>query len=65
MATIPLPPCDAEELKQRLYDEYQVEVPIIMWGERQFVRVSIQGYNTKDDVEALLRALNAVLHSRS
>ena len=29
MATIPLPACDPEELKRRLYDEYRVEVPII------------------------------------
>ena len=31
MATIPLPPCDPEELKRRLYEEYRVEVPIIEW----------------------------------
>ena len=61
MATIPLPPCDAGVLKQRLYDEYRVEVPIIEWGGRQFVRVSIQGYNTVEDVEALIAALGAVL----
>jgi hypothetical protein len=38
MATIPLPPCDPEELKRRLaeLDEYRVEVPIISWGGRQF-----------------------------
>jgi isopenicillin-N epimerase len=61
MATIPLPPCDADELKRRLYDEYRVEVPIITWGGRQLVRVSVQGYNTRDHVEALGAALKVLL----
>lgn len=29
MAMIPVPPCDAEELKQRLHEETRVEAPII------------------------------------
>ena len=63
MATIPLSACDAGELKRRLYDEYRVEVPIIEWGGRQFARrgVSVQGYNTREDVEVLVRALGDVL----
>jgi isopenicillin-N epimerase len=61
MATIPLPACDVDELKRRLYDEYRVEVPVIGWGGRQFVRVSVQGYNTRGDVDALVRALENLL----
>ncbi|MBN1137180.1 MAG: aminotransferase, partial [Anaerolineae bacterium] len=61
MATFELPVCDAGELKRRLYDDYRVEVPIIEWGGRQFVRVSVQGYNTREDVEALVAALGALL----
>jgi isopenicillin-N epimerase len=61
MATILLPPCNAEELKRRLYDEYRIEVPIITWGGRQFVRMSVQAYNTREDAVALLRALGDLL----
>ncbi len=61
MAAFPLPPCDAEELKQRLYDEYQVEVPIVTWGGHQLVRVSVQGYNTEADSNALVNALARLL----
>jgi isopenicillin-N epimerase len=61
MATMPLPPCDAQALMRRLYEEYRVEAPIITWGGRQFIRVSIQGYNTGDDVEALRAGLKALL----
>ncbi|MBN1657793.1 MAG: hypothetical protein JXA93_05295 [Anaerolineae bacterium] len=61
MATFELPLCDAGELKRRLYGEYRVEVPILSWGGRQLVRVSVQGYNTREDVVALVEALAALL----
>ena len=61
MAASLVPPCDAVSLQRRLYDEYRVEVPIIEWNGRQLVRVSIQGYNTAEDVEALLQALRSLL----
>jgi isopenicillin-N epimerase len=63
MATIPLPPCDVIQLKRRLWEEYRVEVPLIDWGGRQFVRVSIQAYNKPADVERLVEALrNEINH---
>ncbi|HNS50305.1 MAG TPA: aminotransferase class V-fold PLP-dependent enzyme [Anaerolineae bacterium] len=65
MAALPLPPCDAGALQRRLYDEYRVEVPVIEWNGRQLVRVSVQGYNTADDVGALVRALADLLPSVS
>lgn len=61
MISLPLPPCDAIALKQRLYDEFAIEAPIVTWNERQFVRVSIQGYNTQADVDALVAALAVLL----
>jgi isopenicillin-N epimerase len=61
MAAFPLPPCDAGALQRRLYEEYRIEVPIIEWGGRQSMRVSLQGCNTPEDVEALLGALEALL----
>jgi len=62
MAIAPLPSsADLTSLKARLYDEYQVEVPLIQWQDRKFVRVSIQGYNTPSDVDAFLEALGEIL----
>jgi isopenicillin-N epimerase len=65
MAAFPLPACDAAALQRRLYDEYRVEVPIIEWNGRQFVRVSVQGYNTAEDVEALVKGLKALLSRKA
>jgi len=59
-AALPAIP-DLPAFKRRLYDEYRVEIPCIQWGDRQLIRVSIQGYNAVEDVDALLSALRALL----
>ena len=65
MALCELPAAiDLPTLKTRLYDEFRVEIPVIAWGGRKFVRVSIQGYNTETDVDALINALDAILDAR-
>jgi isopenicillin-N epimerase len=61
MRTIPLPPCDLQRLKARLWDEYQVEVPMVGWGSGHYLRVSIQCYNGPEDVDRLVGALTALL----
>jgi isopenicillin-N epimerase len=61
MGIAPLPKSDLPILKSRLYDEYQVEVPLIEWNDQQFIRISIQGYNTLDDVDSLVNAVEALL----
>jgi isopenicillin-N epimerase len=61
MGIAPLPPCDPVVLKSRLYEEYKIEIPVIQWQDRQFIRISIQAYNEEKDVEALLLALTRLL----
>jgi isopenicillin-N epimerase len=63
MVTLPLPPCDAAQLKSRLYDEFRVEVPIVVWHDRPYIRVSIQAYNTLEEVENFVLALGVCLIS--
>jgi isopenicillin-N epimerase len=62
MASIPLPQAvQLSELKTRLYDEYHIEVPVMEWQGRKLLRVSVQGYNTPEDMDALVDALEALL----
>jgi isopenicillin-N epimerase len=61
MGIAPLPRSDLAALKSRLYDEYRIEVPLVEWQDKQFVRISIQGYNTQEDVDELVDALRILL----
>ena len=61
MGIAPLPASDLAVLKSRLYDEYKIEVPLVQWQDRQFVRISVQGYNSQSDVDALVAALHDLL----
>jgi Selenocysteine lyase len=62
MVTVPLQPCDHEQLKTRLYDEFRIEVPTIKWQDKPYVRVSVQAYNTQEDVDRLVEALKKSLN---
>jgi|TARA_B110000259_G_C14032959_1_gene407623 isopenicillin-N epimerase len=61
MVAIPLPDCDVDELKRRLYDEFNIEVPVFRWKDCCIVRISIQAYNTRADASRLIDALSDVL----
>ncbi len=60
MVTIALPPCDIATVKDRLYADYCIEVPLMNWNGQPLMRVSYQGYNTRDDMDTLLTALGAI-----
>jgi len=65
MAAAPLPAdTDLAVLKTRLYDEYRVEIPVAAWQGHKLIRVSVQGYNTSGDIDALLNALSDLLRTR-
>jgi isopenicillin-N epimerase len=58
MSAAPLPDdTDIIALKSRLYDAYRIEVPLTTWKDKKLIRVSVQGYNTQEDVDKLVDAL--------
>jgi isopenicillin-N epimerase len=60
MCVAPLPTSGsltAKETQRYLWEEYQVEVPIVEWQGYRFVRLSIQAYNSVADVERLVDGL--------
>jgi isopenicillin-N epimerase len=61
MAAVELGPCNPEQVQRRLRDEYGIEVLVQAWQGRPLLRVSVQGYNTRDDLERLMAGLPQVL----
>lgn len=61
MALAELPPGNAYELRETLWQQHQIQVPIIAWGERRFVRISAHLYNSIDDMHLLARALREII----
>jgi isopenicillin-N epimerase len=64
MATVPLPPPldhlpneDVLKLQQRLHDQYHIEVPIMIWAGRNYVRPCCQIYNVANDIHRLADAI--------
>jgi isopenicillin-N epimerase len=57
MVSVPVPLADAESARTRLWKEFNIEAPITAWNGRCLVRASIQGYNTRADVDALVAAV--------
>lgn len=62
MVALALPSYDHALLKTRLYDEFRIEVPIIAWNEKILARVSVQAYNTRAELDALVSALGKILY---
>jgi selenocysteine lyase/cysteine desulfurase len=44
-----------------LWEKHHIEVPIINWQEKRYVRVSSHLYNTSADLEHLVAALKTEL----
>ena len=61
MVTIPLPDCDAADVQRRLYGDYRIEVPVGKFNDQCGIRVSVQAYNSPDDIEHLIGAVNALV----
>ncbi len=61
MAPLQVPHGDPELLRRTLFERHRIEVPVTTHKGRVFVRVSAAIYTTAADVEALLRALQAII----
>lgn len=62
MASIPLPQIDdLLALKHSLLADYRIEVPLVTWNGRHFIRISVQAYNNQADIDHLINALQELL----
>lgn len=61
MVSHPLPDNISQDLKQILLQDYKIEIPVFNWNETQYIRISIQVYNSQKDVELLMSALRSII----
>ena len=57
MAHVPLPPGDAAALQQQLWADDGIEVPVVSWNDRRWIRVSCHLYNTRQEIDRLAEAV--------
>lgn len=61
MVAMPIPDCDTVRLHGDLLSRHGIEIPALRWDGRCFLRLSIQGYNRREDGRKLLSAVRALL----
>jgi len=61
MASIPIRTDKPMELKELLYSKYKIQIPIMPLNGNVYMRYSINGYNTQDDLEVLYRAITDIM----
>ncbi|MFT3795187.1 aminotransferase class V-fold PLP-dependent enzyme [Flavobacterium sp.] len=60
MCSIPIRTEKPLELKEHLFEKYRIEIPIMKIGAHTFIRISLNGYNTEQDLDKLRQALTEI-----
>lgn len=61
MAHVPLPPGDRAKLQEALWHQHHIEVPVVDWNGRRYIRVSCHFYNSPEQIDGLVVALRELL----
>jgi isopenicillin-N epimerase len=66
MVAIPVPDTglDPKDVHDRLLVEYAIEIPVFKWQDHYIVRLSVQGYNSKPQMDILVGALTEIFGLR-
>ena len=65
MVAMPVPEADMDQLKIDLYDKYAIEIPVFKWQDTCICRLSVQGYNSKPQMDLLIQALTDLLELKA
>jgi len=60
MISIPINTPEPEILQRKLFIDYKIEVPIMRQGDDVYLRYSINGFNTVEDLDTLFSALELI-----
>ena len=62
--SIPIETSYPEQLQQRLYDIYKIEIPVAVQNGNAYLRYSIQAFNSQEELDYLYDSLKELLNSR-
>nr|WP_282567973.1 aminotransferase class V-fold PLP-dependent enzyme [Devosia oryzisoli] len=65
MVAMPIPDCDAPAIHTTLFERYGIEIPVFKWQDRCIARLSVQGYNSKPQMDRLIDALSELLNLKA
>jgi len=61
MISFPLPNSIDGNLKDLLWENHNIEIPIFEWNKEKFIRLSIHIYNDQKDIDSLMNALRSII----
>ncbi|RYY56945.1 MAG: aminotransferase class V-fold PLP-dependent enzyme [Chitinophagaceae bacterium] len=56
---------EPEKLKQHLYEEYKIQIPVMRQGDKVYLRYSINGFNSQADLDTLFNAIHGIRKNTS
>lgn len=65
MLSLEINTSDPELLQKTLYQKYRIEIPVMVHGDKIFIRYSINAFNTEEDFDALYEALKDIINTTS
>ena len=60
MCSVPVKTSDPLQLQKMLFEKYKIHTPVFTQGKDSYLRFSINGYNSQDDIEKLKNAIVAI-----
>ncbi|WP_293871337.1 aminotransferase class V-fold PLP-dependent enzyme [Flavobacterium sp.] len=63
MASVPINTDKPSELKDMLYDKYKIQVPVMPLNGNYYIRFSINGYNSQEDLDILYSDLEEIINT--
>ncbi|MGN6539883.1 MAG: aminotransferase class V-fold PLP-dependent enzyme [Ginsengibacter sp.] len=62
MCSIAIRTDNPAQLKETLYNDYKIEIPVMQRGNENYLRISYQVYNSPDDLEYLKETIKKLNH---
>ena len=61
MCSFPINYDDPDKLKSLLINKYKIEIPVSVWNNKILMRISLNGYNSSNDIDKLLSVLKQIV----